>query len=91
MNDFDEIIASLKKGIGEMAEDAQKKYNELVEYLDSHSSDEIKADLRKHAENIGAEAKEGFEKAKESLSGAKDEAIDKIGDSKDRQRSVLRT
>ena len=53
MNDFDEIIASLKKGIGEMAEDAQKKYNELVEYLDSHSSDEIKADLRKHAENIG--------------------------------------
>ena len=69
MNDFDEIIASLKKGIGEMAEDAQKKYNELVEYLDSHSSDEIKADLRKHAENIGAEAKEGFARLLEGPSG----------------------
>ena len=82
MSDFDDILNSLKKGLGEMTEEVQQKYNELVEYLDTHDSEEIKADLRKRVEEVGADAKEGFEKAKEGLSDMKDEAIDKLGDNK---------
>ena len=65
MSDFDEILKKMREGLGEMAAEAQAKYNDLVAYLDSHDSDEIKADLKKMAEKATSEVKEGAGKAKE--------------------------
>ena len=56
-----------------MAEEAQKKYNELVKYLDEHDSDEIKEDLKKMAEKATSGAKEELEKAKGELEKAKED------------------
>ena len=50
-----------------MAEEAQGKYNELVEYLDTHDSDQIKDDLRKQAQKATEGAREGLDKAKEEF------------------------
>ena len=46
MNDFEEMLNQLKKGLGEMADDVREKYGELSEYLDKHNTDEIAADLK---------------------------------------------
>ncbi len=67
MNDFDEILKKLKEGIGSMAEEAQGKYNELVNYLDTHDSEDIKKELCKVADKVAQEAREGVEKAKEEI------------------------
>ena len=31
MSEFDDILKKMREGLGQMAEDAQQKYNELVE------------------------------------------------------------
>ncbi len=67
MNDFDEILKKLKEGIGSMAEEAQGKYNELVNYLDTHDSEDIKKELSKVADKVAQGAREGVEKAKEEI------------------------
>ena len=82
MNDFDELLNGIKKGLGSLAEDMQQKYGELVEYLDTHDSDQIKADLREKMEKATEGAKEDFGKVK-------DETIDKIGDHKEDIREGL--
>ena len=47
MSEFDDILKKMREGLGQMAEDAQQKYNELVEYLDSHDAEQIKGDFKK--------------------------------------------
>ena len=49
MSEIDDILKKMKEGLGEMAEEAREKYNDLMEYLDNHSSEEIKSDLQKMA------------------------------------------
>lgn len=67
MSDFDDLLKGIKKGLGELAEDAQEKYNDLVTYLDTHDANEIKHDLVEMADKTAATAKEQFEKAKGEL------------------------
>ena len=51
-----------------MASEAQEKYNDLVTYLDTHDSEEIKANLRKMADQVLQDAKEGVEEMKKEAS-----------------------
>ena len=67
MSDFDDILKQVREGISQMAEEAQGKYNELVQYLDSHDSDQIKNDLREMAKKATEGAREGLDKAKEQF------------------------
>lgn len=67
MNDFDDILKKMREGLGEMAEEARGKYNDLMDYLDNHSSEEIKSDLQKMADKAKEGAMEGVDKAKEQL------------------------
>ncbi len=67
MSEIDDILKKMKEGLGEMAEEAREKYNDLMEYLDNHSSEEIKSDLQKMASKAKEEAQEGVDKAKEQL------------------------
>ncbi|MBQ6063803.1 MAG: hypothetical protein IJK42_08980 [Prevotella sp.] len=67
MSDFDDLLKGIKNGLGELAEEAQKKYNDLTNYLDTHDANEIKRDLIDMADKTAADAKEHFEKAKDEL------------------------
>ena len=67
MSDFDDLLKGIKKGLSELAEDAQEKYNDLTNYLDSHDANEIKRDLLEMADKTASDAKEKFEKAKNDL------------------------
>lgn len=67
MSDFDELLKGIKNGLGELAEEAQQKYNDLTTYLDTHDANEIKRDLLDMADKTAADAKEHFEKAKSEL------------------------
>ena len=67
MSDFDQLMKDMKQGLNELAEDAQKKYGELINYLDSHNADEIKNDLKVFADKAAAETKEQFENAKKEI------------------------
>lgn len=64
MSDFDDLLNGIKKGLSELAEDAQEKYNDLTNYLDTHNADEIKRDLKEIADKTTSDAKEQLEKAK---------------------------
>ena len=68
MNDFDDILKKMKESLGSMATEAQEKYNDLVTYLDTHDSEEIKANLRKMADQVLQDAKEGVEEMKKEAS-----------------------
>ena len=63
MSDFDDLLKGIKKGLSELA-DAQEKYNDLTNYLDTHNADEIKRDLKEIADKTTSDAKEQLEKAK---------------------------
>ncbi len=67
MSDFEDIIKQMRESLSQMAEEAQGKYNELREYLDSHDSEEIKSDLKEMAKKATEEAREELGKAKEQL------------------------
>ena len=67
MSDFDDILRQMREGISQMAEEAQGKYNELIEYLDTHNSDEIKSDLKEMAKKATEGAREELGKAKEKV------------------------
>lgn len=67
MSDFDQLMKEMKQGISELAEDAQKKYGELINYLDNHDANEIKNDLKEFADKAAAETKEQFENAKKEI------------------------
>ncbi len=80
-----------------MAEEAQGKYNELVQYLDSHDSDQIKNDLREMAKKATEGAREGLDKAKEQfeevdikekLNGARESLEEGMGKAKEKVEEI---
>ena len=47
MSDFDDILKKMREAVDGMADDARQKYDDLKEYLDTHDTEEIKANLGK--------------------------------------------
>ena len=59
MGDFEDILKRVREGLGAMADEAQQRYNDLVTYLDTHDTEEIKESLRQKAGQVLETAKEG--------------------------------
>lgn len=68
MSDFDDILKQMRASIDGIAEEARQKYNDLCTYLDSHDSEEIKENLRKMADQVVDNAKEGIEGLRKEVS-----------------------